>query len=400
MRSKTPHPHSFADTLQTQVVYNGRVTILGIETSCDETAAAIVQDGTKILSNVVASSQDLQAKYGGIVPEVAARKQAEYMIPVLTEAFTKAPGNLRGFSRAVQSEKVATVGAELGINAIAVTIGPGLIGSLWVGVETAKVLSYVWQKPLVPVNHLVGHIYSGWLDPSTQRLPQFPLVALIASGGHTDLVVMKGHGRLDLISSTLDDAVGEAFDKSARILGLGYPGGPEIEKAAQMGDPSAFDFPRPMLASKDFMFSYSGIKTSVLYKVRDLGDNLPRQQVADLAASFQIAAFEPLIAKTIRAARQHHARSILVTGGVAANQKLKQMFAEKIAAELPEVSLHIPPLKLATDNAAYIAAAAYFLYDQLKLDPTHRQELEKIFLLEPDPNLKVTDNLLITHENR
>jgi len=382
--------------------------ILSIESSCDETAAAIVNDGVTILSSVVATSLEIHKKYGGIVPEIASRKQAEYMIPVLQETFEKA-----GVDRST-------------IDAIAVTIGPGLIGSLLVGVDTARTLSLLWNKPLIPVNHLVGHIYSGWLFDRNLQLvtrnstakqksqitnyelritihelpitnyqlpvidssPQFPLIALIASGGHTDLVLVKGHGDLTLLGSTRDDAVGEAFDKVARLLNLPYPGGPEIEKCAKNGDPQAVEFPRPMIDSPDFEFSYSGLKTSVRYEIERQTKN-GTLNTADIAASFQQAAFDVLVTKTLRAVTKHNAQSLLITGGVAANQRLKEMFITSTREKFPDLTVCIPPLSLATDNATYIATAGYFLYDQLSLDPI--KDRAKILSLRANPGLEVTD---------
>lgn len=340
--------------------------ILGIETSCDETAAAIVEDGTTILSSNVASSLEIHKKYGGVVPEIASRKQAEYIIPVLTETFAQAQMD------------------HSDIDAIAVTIGPGLMGPLLVGVDTARTLSLLWNKPLVPVNHLIGHIYSGFLNEN--RYPTFPLVALIASGGHTDLVLMKGHGDLTLLGSTRDDAVGEAFDKVARLLGLPYPGGPEVEKIARSGDESVYNFPRPMIDTKDFEFSFSGLKTSVRYEFQKLETHTP-QQIADLAASFQKAALDVLVKKTIRAVETYHARSLLVTGGVAANQYLKKLCTNAVNSLTTETSLFIPPLSLATDNATYIATAGYFLFDKLALSPN--DHIDQILNLRPNPALQV-----------
>lgn len=341
--------------------------ILGIETSCDETSVAIVEDGTKIISHVLATSLEIQQQYGGVVPEVASRKQAEFMIPVLTEALKK-----------------SGLGKE-DIDAIAVTVGPGLMGSLLVGVETAKTLSYAWDKPLIPVNHLVGHIYSGWLDETASSYPTFPLLAVIASGGHTDVVLMRNHGQLELIGATRDDAIGEAFDKVARLLDLPYPGGPRLEELASKGDPTSFSFPRPMLNSPEIEFSYSGLKTAVLYEVRK-HDNITEETKANIAASFQQAAFETLVTKTMQAAKRYDIRSLLLTGGVAANQKLKQVFTEAAKKEIPAVSVHIPPLKLATDNATYIAGAAYFNYERLRMD---HQKTNELFDLEPHPNLPI-----------
>jgi N6-L-threonylcarbamoyladenine synthase len=343
--------------------------ILGIETSADETSAAIVKDGTEIISNTISSSLDIQKKYGGIVPEVASRKQAEYMIPVLTETFGKS---------GLSPDK---------INAIAVTVGPGLMGSLLVGLETAKTLSYVWNKPLLPMNHMVGHVYSAWLDESYSTDPEFPLIALIASGAHTDLIYAKGHGEFELLGMTKDDAAGEAYDKVARLLNFPYPGGPEIERAAEAGDPARFKFPRPLVNSSDAYFSFSGLKTSVLYKVREL-PTLTEQDVADIAAGFEAAVIEVLVKKTIAVAQHLKVRSVLVTGGVAANQHLKSSFSQAVSHELPGVKLYIPPLQLATDNASYIAAAAYLNYDKVVLNPD--TDLEKILALQPNPSLEST----------
>lgn len=291
------------------------MTILGIETSCDETAAAIVEDGTKIISNVVASSAAMHAKYGGIIPDQAAREQLKSIIPVIREALV------------------------CKIDAIAVTVGPGLIGSLLIGVETAKTLAFAWNKPIIPVNHLVGHIYGNWLEPRTQNLePQFPALVLLVSGGHTELILMKDHGKFKLIGSTRDDAAGECFDKCARILNLGYPGGPAIEKTAKRG--KIAPLPRPMINDKSFDFSFSGLKTAVL---------IAHQQ---LAYELQEAVTDVLVSKTLKAAEKFKPKSILLCGGVAANKRLR----EKIPQAL------VPPINLCTDNAAYIASAAFFNY--------------------------------------
>lgn len=332
--------------------------ILGIETSCDETAAAVVQkdqSGVKILSNVVATSIDIQTKYGGIVPEQAAREQIASIIPVIDEAIKQArctPDN---------------------IDAIAVTEGPGLIGSLLVGVETAKSLSLVWQKPLVPINHLTGHFYANWINSGEQNSPTFPSIGLLISGGHTDLVLFKGHGKYEYLGGTRDDAAGECFDKCARLLGLPYPGGSAISKLAEEGDPKAFKLPRPMLDSKDFDFSFSGLKTAVLNLVQELTSNnrlLTISHKQNLSASIQEAIADVLSEKTIAAAQYNHVEHIMVAGGVAANKvistKIKQLASEK----LEKATVLIPPPKLCTDNGAYIAAAAFYNFhpiDPLKL---------------------------------
>lgn len=313
--------------------------ILGIETSCDETAAAVVENGTKILSNVVSSSLPLHVKTGGIIPEVAARQQIRHVIPVIENVLGSTPG--------IDAQK---------IDAIAVTIGPGLIGSLLVGVETAKTLALVWKKPIIPVNHLIGHIYANLIgeNPKPDTNIKFPAIALIVSGGHTDLLLMKNHGQLKWLGGTRDDAAGEAFDKIGRLLNLPYPGGPSIEKEALKGNPKSYNFPRPMIGLDNFDFSFSGLKTAVLRKVKTM-EELNNETIADIAASVQQAIIDVLISKTLRAAQKYQARSILLSGGVAANQKLRDEF------EL-NAKIFAPQKSLCTDNAAMIAAAAFFNY--------------------------------------
>lgn len=303
------------------------MTILGIETSCDETAAAVVENGIKILSNVVASSQTIHAKYGGIIPEKAAREQLKSIIPVVKEALIT------------------------DIDAIAITVGPGLIGSLLVGVETAKTLAYVWNKPLIPVNHLIGHIYANWIDSGQAGMtPKFPALVLLVSGGHTELILMTAHGKFKYLGGTRDDAAGECFDKCARLLNLGYPGGPAISKAADvflgshpaMQDDFLQHLPRPMINSKDFDFSFSGLKTAVT--------NAPKDNPNYLAYELQEAITDVLVAKTRRAAEKYQIKNILLAGGVAANKRLREKIPEALC----------PPVELCTDNAAYIASAAFF----------------------------------------
>lgn len=305
------------------------MNILGIETSCDETAAAVVADGVRILSSEIASQVDIHARYGGIVPEVASRQHTLSIIPIISAALTRAQ----------------VTWADL--DAIAVTNGPGLAGSLLAGVNVAKALSLARGLPLVPVNHLEGHIYANWL---TGALPEFPLLCLIVSGGHSDLVLMRGHGRYTLLGRTRDDAAGEAFDKAARLLDLGYPGGPAIEKAAAAGT-DTLNLPRAWLKSTHD-FSFSGLKTALLRLVEE--HRLPSP--ADAAASFQAAIVDVLVTKTLAAARELKVRQVLVCGGVAANGALRQAFA----TQSPPLPLLIPPLSLCTDNAAMIAACGYF----------------------------------------
>ncbi len=307
--------------------------ILGIETSCDETAVAIVEDGTRILSDQIASQVDIHARYGGVVPEVASRQHLLAILPLLKHAFAAA---------AVSWEQ---------INAVAVTHGPGLAGSLLVGVNTAKAMSLARRLPLIAVNHLEGHIYANWLDTGQRTAPEFPLVCLIVSGGHSDIVLMKGHGDYALLGHTRDDAAGEAFDKAARILGLGYPGGPAVDHAARQGVPSVA-LPHAWLKGTDD-FSFSGIKTALMRMVQ--GGTIA--STADAAASFQEAIVDVLVTKTAEAARKHRVRQVLLAGGVAANSRLRQRMLES-----SPVPVLIPPARLCTDNAAMIASAGYFRF--------------------------------------
>lgn len=320
--------------------------ILGIETSCDETAASLVEDGAKIIANIVASSSEMHTKTGGIIPEVAAREQVKSMIPVVSECLSAGKIDISQ------------------IDAIGVTIGPGLIGSLLVGTETAKTLSYAWSKPITPVNHLVGHIYANWLD---QELPKLPAIALVVSGGHTDLVLMKDHEEIEWIGGTRDDAAGECLDKCARLLDLGYPGGPVIANEAQKFNPTKSELkiklPRPMLDEDNFDFSFSGLKTAVLREVNNLKINRQGLAVEQLSYEIQEAVTDVLVAKTLRAVQNFQIESVILAGGVSANQRLREKM--KIGTEKNKVSLHIPPLKLCTDNAAYIASCAFFNYHPL-----------------------------------
>jgi len=323
--------------------------ILGIETSCDETAAAVVEDGRTILSNVIASQIELHAPYGGVFPEMAARAHIEAIAPVVESALQQ---------------------AHLGwqdLDAVAVTYGPGLPGSLLVGLNFAKGISLGRNLPLVPVNHLEGHLYAHWLKteaapgsntPTTggSGEPPFPLLALIVSGGHTELILMRHHGNYELVGSTLDDAAGEAFDKVARMLDLGYPGGPAIEKAAQQGNSRAFDFPRAWLPGT-FDFSFSGVKTEVLRTLGRYSGPRPLRLIADMAASFQAAVVEVLAVKTAQAAREFGAACVLLSGGVSANTALRTAMRSRVAGPV----LSLPPV-LCTDNAAMIAAAGAYRY--------------------------------------
>jgi len=319
--------------------------ILGIETSCDETAAAVIEvnrhKDMTLLSNVVASSLSLHSQTGGIIPEIAAREQIKYILPVIEEAL----------------EKVS-------IDAIAITIGPGLIGSLLVGVETAKTLSFVWNKPIIPVNHLYGHICANFIGENSV---DFPALALIVSGGHTDLVLMKNHKQMQWLSGTRDDAAGEAFDKIGRLLGLPYPAGPIIEKLAAKGNCKAFHFPRPLLHEDTLDFSFSGLKTAVLREVQKLEKQkeIDDQTIADFCRATQEAILDALINKTLKAAEIYEVKSILLGGGVAANETLiKQLTLDARRCSL-DAKIFVPEKKLCTDNAAMIAAAAVFNYQEM-----------------------------------
>lgn len=344
--------------------------ILGIETSCDETAAAVVQNGVKEISSVVSSSKELHEKTGGVVPEVAARKQVEFIIPVLEETLKKS-NHTSEFSGA-------------GIDAIAVTTGPGLIGSLLVGVEAAKALALAWEKPLVPVNHLIGHIYANWIEEKSgtagfNKTISFPAVVLVVSGGHTDLVLMRGHGDFEYLGGTLDDAAGEAFDKTARLLGLAkYLGGPQLSKLASTCKKNVLQgtLPRPMIDKPGSDFSFSGLKTSVKKMIEE--DKYPKDSIA---CEFENAVVDVLVSKTIKAAKKYKVKEILLGGGVSANTLLRSRI--KNEADKYGFNLHIPPLRLCTDNAIYIAGAAFFNFK-----PVEFKELEKV---KADPSLGIMD---------
>lgn len=322
--------------------------ILGIETSCDETATAIVKDGQTVLSSVIASSQEMHAKTGGIIPENAAREQIKSIIPVIEQAISKA--KLWDVTQHVPQH---TTHNTPSIDAIAVTVGPGLIGSLLIGVETARTLSWAWNKPLIPVNHLIGHLYANWID----NTPSLPAVALVVSGGHTDIVLMKNHKEIEWLGGTRDDAAGECFDKCARLLDLGFPGGPAIAKAAKSHKSRVTShqirLPRPLLDEKSFDFSFSGLKTAVLREV-------DRWKKPVLAYEIQEAITDVLVQKTLKAVKHHKVDTLLVAGGVAANSRLKEKFELEIGHWKLDINLHVPPPKLCTDNAIMIASAAFF----------------------------------------
>lgn len=325
--------------------------ILGIETSCDETAAAIIKTEGKnkkveLLSNIIASSLSLHAKTGGIIPEVAAREQVKFIIPVIKQAL----------------EVLKNPKEE--IDAIAVTVGPGLIGSLLVGVETAKTISYVWKKPIVPVNHLFGHIYANWIkNDQMDSTIDFPAIALIVSGGHTDLVLIEKHKKIKWLGGTRDDAAGEAFDKTGRLLNLPYPGGPLIEKMAQNIKQDIFNFPRPLINSNDFDFSFSGLKAAV-FRETQKNEKIDDEKIKNISYSLQVSIFDVLTKKTLKAAIKYNAKSIVLGGGVAANNDLRKRFELEIKNLKLKIPLFIPHKNLCTDNAAMIAAAGFYNYKE------------------------------------
>jgi len=335
--------------------------ILGIESSCDETAAAIVEDGAKILSNVVVSQIDIHASYGGVIPEVAARSHIEAIQPVIQKAFTDA--NLTWDD----------------IDAIAVTHTPGLVGSLLVGTLAARTEAILHNKPFYPTHHLKSHIYANWLSG---HQPEFPLLAAVISGGHTQIIYMERHDHFEIIGTTRDDAIGECFDKVAKILGLPYPGGPAIAEAAKTGDSHKYHLPIPQVSDLDF--SFSGLKTAVLRAVQkelglpittpshELKDHLTEQQISDFAASFQFTAVKILIQKLQKASTTHPAKSVLLAGGVSANQVLREELT-KAFSKTHQVCF--PEPQYSTDNGAMVASAAYFSA-QAGDQPTNPYELD------------------------
>ncbi|MBI4059495.1 tRNA (adenosine(37)-N6)-threonylcarbamoyltransferase complex transferase subunit TsaD [Candidatus Giovannonibacteria bacterium] len=421
--------------------------ILGIETSCDETAISVIEisgsrarSRIKVLSNIVSSQAKLHAKFGGVVPNLAKREHQRNLVPALLAALQEARlrelrsknKELRMRSSAkTRNSKFSILNSILvrepdsfarmveyvlpmkppAIDAIAVTVGPGLAPALWVGVNFARALSFLWQKPLIPVNHMTGHLYSSLLQPA-QRNPkfeirnpkqiqnfppkadpplagksktknrlgfrvsslEFPAIALLVSGGHTELVLMRGYGKYKVVGETLDDAAGEAFDKVAKMLGLGFPGGPPISAAAEMelkvkslpragsrGPKLKVNLPRPMIHSKDFNFSFSGLKTAVLYLLRDLRGKYPLSKIRPAVASeFQQAVVDVLVSKTIRAAKKSKVKTVMIGGGVAANKKLRHELGEALTKTLPAVSCMLPVTSLTGDNALMIALAGWF----------------------------------------
>ena len=315
--------------------------VLGIETSCDETAVAIIKNGTEIVTNIVSSQIESHKRFGGVVPEIASRHHVEQVTFVLEEALEQAGMTMEN------------------IDCVAVTEGPGLVGALLIGVNAAKALAFAHQKPLVGVHHIAGHIYANRLIKEMK----FPLLSLVVSGGHTELVLMKEHGSFEVIGETRDDAAGEAYDKVARTLGLPYPGGPHIDRLAHEGEPS-IDLPRAWLEEGSYDFSFSGLKSAVintLHNAKQKGIDIPPQ---DLAASFQASVIDVLVTKTLKAVKEYEVEQVLLAGGVAANKGLRAALQEAFVGM--EAELIIPPLSLCTDNAAMIAAAGTVLYEQGK----------------------------------
>ena len=339
--------------------------ILGIETSCDETAAAVIEDGRLVRSNIVASQVEMHARYGGIVPEIASRQHMKAIIPVVEDALHQAGVRLQG------------------LDGVAVTHGPGLAGSLLVGVNAAKGLAVTHDLPFIGVNHLEGHIYATWLEEGVDpaATPGFPLMCLIASGGHTDLILMRGHGDYELVARTRDDAAGEAFDKAARVLGLPFPGGPEIQRAAESGTGAEPKLPRPSIKGS-LDFSFSGLKTAVLRRAEEKGiypppaDGEPDpQQVAEVSEAFQDAMVDCMVTRTVQAAKRYKVRGIVLGGGVAANSCLRQRMSKG-----SPVQVMVPAPELCTDNAAMIGAAAFY---SLRLAPARSWDLDVV------PNLRL-----------
>jgi N6-L-threonylcarbamoyladenine synthase len=325
--------------------------ILGIESSCDESAAAVLQASgqkAKILSNIISSQIDIHVRYGGVVPEIAAREHVLRILPVIEEALKKA--------KIDHSQ----------LKAIAVTQGPGLVSSLLAGTETAKALSLIWQKPLIPVHHIIGHIYASFLDTNT--VPKFPLMALVVSGGHSNLIYMKEHYHFKIIGETRDDAAGEAYDKTAKMMGLSYPGGPIIAKYAEefrnSKKTTSLELPRPMIYSKDFDFSFSGLKTALLYKLQK--DKSWKKKIPEYCFAVESAIVDTLVYKSLEAIDKYKPKSFLLAGGVAANRELRSQLLANIEKNHPKTKVFLPNLAYTTDNAAMIASAAYFAYYQKK----------------------------------
>ena len=342
--------------------------ILGIESSCDETAASIIKVDRKtgrviVLSNIISSQIEIHKKYGGVVPEVAAREHVLNVLPVINEALEKA--NV----------------TEKEIDLIAVTKGPGLITSLITGIETARTLSFAWQKPVLEINHIEGHIYSNFIN--LEKPLKFPAIILTVSGGHTNLILMDKNQKIKIIGETLDDAAGEAYDKGSKMLGLGYPGGPLVAQAAnefkKTNKITDIVLPRPMLNASNFNFSFSGLKTALLYTLQK--DKNWKKRINEYCFAYQEAIIEILIKKTIKAAKRYEAKTIMLSGGVSANEELRNKMREAVKIDFPKVTFLIPEKQYTTDNAAMIATAAAFLVNKRKVTPFSK--------LKADPSLQL-----------
>lgn len=369
--------------------------ILGIETSCDETAASIIRTdktGLKALSNTVSSQVKLHSKWGGVVPNLAAREHLKNIIPVLKTAFAEAGKTPRE------------------IDLIAVTQGPGLIPALLIGADAARILSYVWKKPLLGIHHIEGHIYANFIKDKIVgisnfefRISNFPILCLVVSGGHTQLILMKNHLNYEIVGETLDDAAGEAFDKVARILGLGYPGGPAITACAARikNKELRIKLPRPMINSKNFDFSFSGLKTAVLYAVKKFqgkkfqGSTLKNKKIEPwknyitaMCHEFQQAVIDVLVSKTIKAAKKYNPKTIMLAGGVSANQELRKQLGKSIKSNLQNTSYQLPDTRYSIDNAAMIAAAGYFRWKKMSKNKKNKS-FNNWKTLQADANLKL-----------
>lgn len=321
--------------------------ILSIETSCDETSASVIEDGGTIRSNIVASQINSHKRFGGVVPEIASRHHVEYITLIIEDAMKEAEVDFDD------------------LDAVAVTEGPGLVGALLIGVNAAKAIAFAHNLPLIPVNHIAGHIYSNqFIEPL-----KFPLLALVVSGGHTELVYMEEHGSFEVIGETRDDAAGEAYDKIGRVIGVPYPGGKYIDEMAQKGE-DTFNFPRAMMDDDTYDFSFSGLKSAFINTVHNAEQRSETLNDNDLATSFQEAVVEVLVTKTIRAAKEYDVKQVVLAGGVAANSGLRTSLEEAVATELAQVNLVIPPLSLTGDNAAMIGAAAFLDSEYTETDLT------------------------------
>ncbi len=348
-----------------------KIKILAIETSCDETSAAVIEDGKRILSNIISSQRDTHSLYGGVVPEIASREHLKLLVPVVEKS-------------------LALAGVELDdIDALAVTRGPGLVGPLLVGLSYAKALSYAKRIPIIPLNHIKCHIYANFLEDSLTKNQgmelEFPLMALVVSGGHSDIIYLKSHHELEIVGETLDDAAGEAFDKIARALDLGYPGGPEIDKLAREGKPKEVEFPRATLKERSYDFSFSGLKSAVLNYLNQCKMKNEPINKEDIALGFQQSVIDQLVTNTLKACKERQVEELLIAGGVSANSALREEFKER--AEKKGIRVSFPPPILCTDNAAMVGACGYWYYVSGRIEKIqNRLDLNAV------PNLSLEDN--------